>query len=222
MDKLHVDGAEVLFVDENLVVLNKQPGISVIPGRGSDEHHCLQLNVAKATGSQVFIVHRIDKATSGIIIFARNSRAHRNLSMQFEHHTVQKEYLALVNGVVLHDGIINKPVKQFGSGRMGVHSSGKESVTEYVIAEKYSGATMLRVYPKTGRRHQIRVHLYDEGFPILGDELYGKDRPVGGVGRLMLHAASISLEYPEKKELTLSAEPDGMWNAIVNKYIKSA
>lgn len=220
MDKPHIDGAEVLYVDDNLIVLNKQPGISVIPGRGNDAHHCLQLNVAQVTGSQVFIVHRIDKATSGIIIFARNSSVHRNLSMQFEHHTVQKEYLALVNGVVLQDGIINKPVKQFGSGRMGVHATGKESVTEYVVADAFKNATMLRVYPKTGRRHQIRVHLYDAGYPILGDELYGKDRPVGGAERLMLHAASISFEYPEKKQLTLSAETDGVWDSIVNNYNK--
>jgi 23S rRNA-/tRNA-specific pseudouridylate synthase len=98
------------------------------------------------------------------------------------------------------------PIKAFGSGRMGVNDKGKPSQTRFRILEKLGSSTLLEVEPLTGRRHQIRVHLFHMGHPVLGDPLYGKDRPVGGVSRLMLHACQLVLLF-ENKEIKLFCEP---------------
>jgi 23S rRNA-/tRNA-specific pseudouridylate synthase len=127
--------------------------------------------------------------------------------MQFERHEVLKSYLVLVQGRLETTGRIDQPLRAFGSGRMGIHAQGKPSSTDYQIREPLRGATLLEVTPKTGRRHQIRVHLYSIGHPVLGDPLYGKDRPVGGIARLMLHAASLEFTHPNGHRQKLQAAP---------------
>jgi tRNA pseudouridine32 synthase / 23S rRNA pseudouridine746 synthase len=209
--------ANVLFSDENIIVVNKRHGVPVIPGRGNNPVVSLREQIEHETGERIFVVHRIDQATSGIVIFARNADMHRNLSRQFETRTVQKEYHAVVLGKMSGEGIFNKPIKEFGSGRMGVFAGGKPSETRYEVIEQYQETTLVRVFPLTGRRHQIRVHFYDAGYPVVGDLVYGHDRPVGGVERLMLHAHSVIFYYPGDQQFTISAPFAILWNEIIDR-----
>ena len=110
-------------------------------------------------------------------------------------------------GALAEDLLIKAPIKEFGSGRMGVHPEGKPAQTTLRVLARYKAATLLEAEPHTGRRHQLRVHLYHAGHPILGDALYGKERPVGGAPRLMLHAFKAQFLHPDGKPMTLEAPP---------------
>jgi RluA family pseudouridine synthase len=200
-------------------VVNKLPGFAVIPGRNISDDIVLVNLIEKQLNYKCLVVHRIDLETSGIVIFAKNPHAHRNLNIQFERREVKKNYLTLVQGGMDSDATINLPIRQFGSGRMGVDPQGKPSSTEMRIFEKFPEVTLLDVFPCTGRRHQIRVHCYASGHPIMGDPMYGKDRPVGGVPRLMLHAYQIKFTDPGTgKERMFVARPDEEWEAIVQSF----
>jgi RluA family pseudouridine synthase len=200
-------------------VVNKLPGFAVIPGRNITEDVVLVKLIEMQLKYKCQVVHRIDLETSGIVIFAKTPQAHRHLSIQFEHREVKKNYFALVQGIMNSDLTINSPIRQFGSGRMGVDPQGKPSSTEMRVIEKLPYATLLDVSPHTGRRHQIRVHCYASGHPIIGDPLYGKDRPVGGVSRLMLHAHQIKITDPATgNERLFKAIPDEGWDAIVQSF----
>lgn len=214
---ISVIGADVLFVDEHLVVLNKYSGIDVIPARGENRMPSLRENAQSALGCRLFVVHRIDRDTSGVVVLCRNADAHRCLSLQFERRQVSKTYLAVVMGIMERGGAIDLPIRQFGSGRMGVDSQGKPSTTVVSVTGYLRNATEVTVSPQTGRRHQIRVHLYHEGHPVLGDRLYGAIRPVDGVERLMLHASSITLVHPCGKPVTFNAPVDSKWSEIVGR-----
>ena len=147
---------------------------------------------------RLFPVHRLDRGASGVIVFAKNAAAHRHLNGEFDRRAVAKTYLACVDGVLdVTSGRINAPIREFGSGRMGVDPRrGKPSTTEWKLAERLDGATLLRVHPATGRRHQIRVHLYHIGHPILGDLRYGDRVRQERFPRLMLHALAIEFALP--------------------------
>lgn len=197
------------------------PGFAVIPGRNISEDIVLVNLIEKQLKYKCLVVHRIDLETSGIVIFAKNPQSHRHLSIQFERREIKKNYLALVLGTMNRDITINSPIRQFGSGRMGVDPQGKPSSTEMRIIENLPDTTLLNVSPHTGRRHQIRVHCYASGHPIMGDPMYGKDRPVGGVSRLMLHAHQIKITDPATgKERFFNARPDEGWDSIVQSFRK--
>ena len=212
--------ADVLFEDRHLVILNKYSGIPVIPQRHrtSGDVVSLRERLEQITGEKIFVVHRIDRDTSGCIVFCRTARVHRMISMQFERRIVKKEYLVMVQGTMAGSDTIDVPLRQFGSGRMGISNDGKPSRTEISVLEQLPGATLLKARPLTGRRHQIRVHLYHRGNPVLGDRLYGTNRPVGGCERMMLHAASISFYYPEGQLFTITAPVDFQWKTIENNF----
>lgn len=210
--------AEILFSDKNLLLFNKRPGVTVIPGRGETTGISLREWAEQSLHEKLFVVHRIDRDTSGIVLFCRNAEWHRALSLQFERRVVKKSYLALVEGVMSGEGELNGPVHQFGSGRMGVDVRGKPSTTRYTILETLNGATLLNVNPLSGRRHQIRVHLFHHGHPVMGDRLYGLERPVGGVERLMLHAAALTFAYPGDVPFTAQAPVDFRWNELVGQF----
>jgi 23S rRNA-/tRNA-specific pseudouridylate synthase len=113
---------------------------------------------------------------------------------------MHKLYLALVKGCLEADGVVDQPLRAFGSGRIGLATdTGKASLTRYRVLGRAEQASLLEVTPETGRRHQIRVHLYSLGYPILGDPLYGQNRPVGGVERLMLHAWRLDFELHQAR-----------------------
>jgi RluA family pseudouridine synthase len=191
-DSAHV--LRVLHEDERLIAVDKPADQAVAPGGGVAAPDTLQAAVSEHIGAKAFLVHRLDRETSGVMVFAKTAEAHRELSRQFEERLVTKRYLALVQGHVEgRSGEIREPLREFGSGRVGVDPNGREAMTRWKLRERLPDADVLEVEPLTGRRHQIRVHLYSIGHPIMGDTRYGSPRPVGGAPRLMLHAADLTL-----------------------------
>ena len=193
----------VVFEDPHVLAVTKPAGQLVIPGRGPAQGPTLKAQAETHVGAPVFVVHRIDAGASGLVLFAKDADSHRALNIAFEHREVEKVYLAVVLGSVLVDGTVKRPLKAYGSGRMGVVRGGRPATTVYKVLERRGDSTLLAVWPKTGKRHQIRVHLWSIGHPILGDPLYGDPRPVGGAPRLMLHALSLAVETPVTGRLSL-------------------
>lgn len=203
----------MLYQDAALVAIDKPVGLASIPERDLDLA-CAQRALERQLGRRLWVVHRLDKEVSGALVFALTPEAHRALSLAFERREVAKDYLALVHGRVLADeGVIEAPIHQFGSGRMGVDARGKPSTTRYTVLERSPAdaapaLTLVRASPVTGRRHQLRVHLYHLGHPIVGDPRYGDpalQRAHPGLGhglgpRLMLHACRIALPRPPGSE----------------------
>ena len=209
----------IIYEDEKIIAVNKAPGITVIPGRGVEESATLIRRLETAAGKKIFTVHRLDRDTSGVIVFAKDAQTHRDLCIQFERKEAKKMYLAAVAGVVEGEGKIEKPVYEFGSERMGVDERGKRSITLYKVLKRYRDASLLEVTTMTGRRHQIRVHLYSIGHAVLGDRLYGDVRPVGGIHRLMLHAYQITISLAGEKK-TFTVDPDQEWDQILGSLGK--
>ncbi len=201
---LSEESIDIVYEDEHLLALSKPVGQLVIPGRDRDEEALVTI-LTRQRGCKIYVIHRLDREASGLVLFAKDAATHRQLSGQFEARQVRKIYWAVVEGRVTAEGIVDRPIRQFGSGRMGTDARGKPSLTRYRILERYQSATLLEVELVTGRRHQIRVHLYSIGHPILGDIRYGHDCPVGGAARLMLHAKELSLERPGGCMITLEA-----------------
>lgn len=198
---------ESLYEDDHVIAVSKPSGQVVIPGRGNLPGEPLLAELERHAGKKVFVVHRLDRGASGILLFAKDALTHRDLNLQFEKRLVRKSYLVLIQGRLETGGRVDQPLRAFGSGRMGIHAQGKPSQTEYQIREQLKGATLLEATPQTGRRHQIRVHLYSIGHPVMGDMLYGKERPVGGVSRLMLHASTLEWSLPDGRRYCVKAEP---------------
>lgn len=185
-----------LHRDDDLVAVNKPEGVAAVPEHAGDPF-CLFAQVSTALGARVTPVHRLDKDVSGVILYACRSASHRFLNEAFEQGRILKTYLALAHGRVESDaGVIDQPIREFGSGRMGVSPAGKPSVTAYRVLERLDTCTLLEVSPRTGRRHQIRVHLYHIGHPIVGDLRYGDRAVQQQFNRLMLHASGIDLPHP--------------------------
>lgn len=150
------------------------------------------------------------------MLFAKDPAAHRELCRKFEERTIAKTYLALAQGVVEADGEIAAPLREFGSGRTAVDPRGKASLTRYRVKERFPRATLLEIDLVTGRRHQIRAHLYSIGHPVCGDPLYGEDRPVSGASRLMLHSLEAAFE-----DMRLRAEPPRDFLEVLASFRKA-
>lgn len=196
---MQTSSLKILYEDENIIAVDKAEGISSIAENDlttATIHSMLEAHLKQ----NVLIVHRIDKDVSGVILFAKGKNAHRQLNKQFFDRSVSKYYSALVIGEVNNSsGIINKPIKEFGSGRMGVDQKGKQSITNYRVVETFDGYSLLELNPSTGRRHQLRVHLYSLGNPIVGDTKYGDKNIQKNYKRLMLHASRIEFSLNNKR-----------------------
>jgi len=202
------DVPDVLFDDGALLALAKPAGMPTVPYRLGEREACLRAWAERTLRRRVFVVHRLDKDTSGVVVFAQDPDTHRALSRAFELRQPRKVYLAAVLGhVAAGSGTIEAPLREFGSGRVAVDARGKSACTLFRCRERLPDADLLEVEIRTGRRHQIRVHLYHLGHPVLGDPIYGHERPVGGARRLMLHASSLRIEHPEGVPLDLTAPP---------------
>ena len=226
---------EVLHEDRDMIVVNKPAGMVVHPGAGVTGgtlvnalvHMCEDLS---GIGGEMRpgIVHRLDKETSGIMVVAKNDRAHKSLSEQFKSRETEKEYAAVVSGEMKKSsGVFSSPIGRSPSNRIKMSSSSKaarDAETRWEVVERLGGATLVSVWPKTGRTHQIRVHFSENGFPVLADKVYGgkKSRPrnSGTVGSLIkrhaLHAKSLGFTHPATgKRIEFSAGiPEDMISVI--------
>jgi tRNA pseudouridine32 synthase/23S rRNA pseudouridine746 synthase len=209
----------VIYENGDVLAVDKPEGIVSIAQAGQGGLPELLKDVFPG---KLFPVHRLDRGASGVIVFAKSAEAHRRLNGQFDRREVRKAYLALVHGVVaVNRGTINAPIRQFGSGRMGVDPRrGKPSSTEWKLVERLPAATLLRVQPATGRRHQIRVHLYHIGHPIVGDPKYGDRAVQEGFPRLMLHALEIEFALASGERLTLEAPAPPSFEDVLRKLRK--
>ncbi len=200
---------DVLFEDSDLLVLNKPAGLVVHPGAGNDTgtlvhallHHCKDLSGIGGV-ERPGIVHRLDKETSGCLVIAKNDLAHQALSAQFAQRVVEKTYLAIVQGVLRRPlGTIDAPISRHPTHRqkMAVSAPGKgrEALTDYRVLTSAGGLSLVECRPKTGRTHQIRVHLKHLGHPIVGDPIYGRR---GEFSRHLLHAWKLSFEHPRSSQ----------------------
>ncbi|MEK7255426.1 MAG: RluA family pseudouridine synthase [Bacteroidota bacterium] len=167
---------EIIYEDDDFVIVNKAPFVLTIPDRFAPEKFNLFHWLNDHYG-RVFVVHRLDKETSGILIFAKNEEAHRSLSLQFEGREVDKFYYVLVEGRVHEEeGVIDKPIAPHPAhpDKMIISAHGKPSVTHYKVLEYFKNYTFLEANIKTGRTHQIRVHFQALGYPLAVDALYGR------------------------------------------------
>ena len=205
----------ILYEDDGIIAVDKPAGIASIPERDRAKETVLSL-LEKQTGKKLLIVHRLDKEVGGVMLFAKTAEAHRYLNEEFFSRNVRKTYLALVLGTIKEDnGEIDRPIRQFGSGRMGVDEKrGKPSVTKYEVVERFDDRTLVRAYPVTGRRHQIRVHLYHIGHPIVGDQHYGDRNAQKNFPRLMLHAERIEFKNSEGKEIAVESRSECIPRAL--------
>ncbi len=169
----------IIFENDDVIVSNKPSGLLSIPDREGKE---VSLKILlKEKFDQVFTVHRLDRDTSGIIVFAKNEETHRHLSKQFEERQTEKIYTGLVIGSPIEEkGSVNKPIAEHSvkRGMMIIHQRGKESLTDYQVLEDFGIYSWLQFRIHTGRTHQIRVHMKDIGHPIVCDELYGDGKPI--------------------------------------------
>jgi 23S rRNA pseudouridine1911/1915/1917 synthase len=205
----------IIYEDDELVVVNKPSGVVVYPAAGHAHGTLLQgllkgRKLAEAGAPhRPGVVHRLDKGTSGVMVFAKSDEAYHGLVRQFKARKVHKEYLALVHGLISEDeGLIEAPIGRdiHRRQRMGIRAhGGKQAATEFRVLKRSEEFTLIRVRPKTGRTHQIRVHLRAIGHPIVGDERYG---PKSGAKRLMLHAWKLGIHHPKSgRRLEFTAPP---------------
>jgi len=202
---------DIIYQDDDIVVLNKASGILSVPGRLPEHQDCLQNRVQRVLPSAT-IVHRLDMATSGLMIMALNKPAHVAISRQFEQRKIQKNYLARVFGQVKDvEGSVDLPLICDWPNRpkqMVDHENGKKSLTHFRVLS-YSdlvneeASTLVELTPVTGRSHQLRVHMLAIGHPILGDRLYATKEALTMRNRLQLHALNISFFHP-KTELAIT------------------
>jgi tRNA pseudouridine32 synthase/23S rRNA pseudouridine746 synthase len=210
----------VLFENADYLAVDKPEGVVSVAEAGKGGLPELLQDVFPG---KLFPVHRLDRGASGVIVFAKNADAHRHLNGEFDRRAVRKTYVALVHGFLkASHGLIKAPIREFGSGRMGVDPRrGKPSETEFKVAARLKEFTLLRVHPATGRRHQIRVHLYHIGHPIVGDLKYGDRTLQDRYPRLMLHALEIEFALPSGDRVTVAAPVPASFEAVLDGLKKS-
>lgn len=217
---------EIIYEDEDIIALNKPTGMLSIPDRYDSTLPCLYHEAVKAYG-KLFVVHRIDKDTSGLILFARNEESHKYLSQLFEGRDIEKYYLALVSGKPIKSSssiiapLAEHPVRK---GRISVQKKGRFAHTDYELLDNWGSVSLLKLRIFTGRTHQIRVHLQHLGNPILCDPFYGSNTPLllssfkrkfklsekdeeerPLISRLALHASELVFVDRKGEKMTLTA-----------------
>lgn len=208
------DKVETLYEDREIAVIHKPEGLLSVPGKNAAQpsvYALMRRKYPEATGP--LIVHRLDMATSGVLLIAKTEFAYHRLQKAFLNHQIQKKYVAIISGKDISEkGIISLPLQPDYLNRprqIVNHEQGKEAITEYEILERIDGSHLrIALYPKTGRTHQLRVHCaHQEGLnaPILGDPLYGNEK----AARLHLHAEEITFEHPlTGKKITIKRKAD--------------
>lgn len=217
---------EIVFQNNDLIAVNKPSGWLSIP----DRHDPLLVSVKswlESKGDKVFIIHRIDKDTSGLIVFAKNAEAHKYYNTLFQNRSLEKTYYGIVAGAFNHEqGTCDQPIEEHPTvaGKMRIGRKGKAALTHYNVEEQFKGYALMRFIIETGRTHQIRVHMQNIGHPLACDPLYGagesiklsafkkkfnlskkdeEERPL--LNRLALHAYSLSFDDQQGNAITLVA-----------------
>ena len=202
---------DVIFEDKDILVINKPKGLVVHPANGNWDGTLVNAIMAYCKDSlsgiggelRPGIVHRLDKDTSGLLIIAKNDKAHINLSEQIKNREVKKTYIALVRGIVSeNEATINMPISRSTKDRkkMAVNKNGKEAITHFKVLERYTtnngSYTLLEVKIDTGRTHQIRVHMSEIGYPIIGDDVYSNGKNEFEIQGQCLHAQKLEFKHP--------------------------
>ena len=198
---------EIIYEDNDIIVVNKPKGMVVHPANGNPDGTLVNAIMNKCKDSlsgiggelRPGIVHRLDKDTSGLLIVAKNDRAHIALSEQIKNREIIKKYVALVRGVIKENhATIDMPIGRSNNDRkkMAVRKDGKKAITHFNVIKRYDGYTYLDIKIDTGRTHQIRVHLSEIGYPIVGDMVYSNGKNPFGVEGQMLHARYLEFKHP--------------------------
>lgn len=225
-DELAKKGIETVYEDDRIIAINKPPGLLTLPDRFNKNVPCL-IRMLESVDENIFVVHRIDRDTSGLILFAKDAEAHKFLNQQFMEHSIIKVYHALVRGVFNHNELeVDIPLMANPNGKGGMVPSarGKYSLTIMRPIEKFRLASLIECSLITGRQHQIRVHASTIGFPLLIDDMYSgvsefflssikkkfnlrkneEEQPI--MKRLTLHSSYIKFTHPDDYELKIVAD----------------
>ena len=219
---------DIVYEDDYLLVINKPKGLVVHPGDG---HHndtlvnaLIYANKELSTVNgleRIGIVHRIDKDTSGLLLICKDNFTHKEIAKQLEDHTMHREYIVLVDGVIRTD--TGKIIGKIGRDKVNRlkmaidNQNGKEAITHFEVLKRYSHYTLIKCALETGRTHQIRVHMSSIGYPIVGDKLYGGSTNLYNNGQL-LHAYKLTFFHPIlKKEITLETELPQYFKEVIDR-----
>lgn len=201
---------EILFLDDALIVVNKPSGLLTVPGARPAHKDSLQ-NRLLAEFPDALLVHRLDMDTSGVVVFARSRKVQAALGRQFEGRSTGKIYEAVVWGRVAEAaGTVDLPLIADWPNRPRqkvCHDTGKRSVTDWRVLAVADTSTRVELVPKTGRSHQLRVHMLELGHPILGDSLYAHPEAFAAAERLLLHARTLTLQHPGTLEQVSFTSP---------------
>ena len=223
---------EIIYEDSDIIVVNKPKGMVVHPANGNPDGTLVNAIMAickdslSGIGGEIRprIVHRLDKDTSGLLIVAKNDKAHVNMSEQIKNHEVKKTYIALVRGCIKeNEATIDMPIGRSNSDRkkMAVNKNGKNAVTHIKVLKRYDKYTLLEINIETGRTHQIRVHLSHIGFPVIGDYIYSNGKNEFGVVGQCLHAKELEFKHPiSGNDMKLQAPLPKYFEDILKKLDK--
>jgi len=223
---------EIVYEDTDIIVVNKPKGLVVHPANGNPDGTLVNaiMAICKESLSGIGgalrpgIVHRLDKDTSGLLIIAKNDASHIAMSEQIKNHEVKKVYWALVRGIVKeNEATIQMPIGRSEKDRkkMAVRKNGKEAITHFKVLKRYRDTTLLEICIETGRTHQIRVHLAEIGYPVIGDSVYSNGKNAFGVEGQMLHAKSLDFLHPiTKKAMHLEAPLPDYFQEILERLDK--
>ena len=224
---------EIIYEDDDIIVVNKPKGLVVHPANGNPDGTLVNAIMAickeslSGIGGELRpgIVHRLDKDTSGLLIVAKNDKAHINMSEEIKNRKVKKTYIALVRGNVPEDNAtINMPIGRSIKDRkkMAVTKTGKEAITHFKVLNRYTtnkgSYTLLEIKIDTGRTHQIRVHMAEIGYPVIGDEVYSNGKNEFGIHGQCLHAKKLEFKHPiTGKDMVLEAPLPEYFKEIIDK-----
>lgn len=220
---------DIIYEDSDIIVVNKPKGMVVHPANGNPDGTLVNaiLSICKNSLSGIGgelrpgIVHRLDKDTSGLIIVAKNDKAHINMSEQIKERNVKKTYIALVRGnVPEEEATINMPIGRSTKDRkkMAVTKNGKQAITHFKVLKRYSKYTLLEIKIETGRTHQIRVHMAEIGYPVVGDAVYSNGKNEFGIEGQMLHAYKLEFMHPiTNKHMELTVPLPQYFEEILKK-----